>query len=642
MLTCWFTLNLTDPEARQYLYSEIPNYDSYDKTTKTWNRRQRSRGAIGRLYFVQPSDTERFALRLLLLHMRGATSFDYLRTTDDGVIYPTFQAAALARGLLQDDNEWDELLEEFFLIQTSARECRKMFVLILAECRPSSPLALWMKYRDELAANFFYQQQQQGRQRNEVEAYNLALLDLDLLLGSHGRSLSRIRGMPVPSPDAVTQRVSLIEQEQGQYNPDLLRRQLEDSMPLLNPEQRAVFDAVLGALEQDTNAPSTSKVFSLDGPGGTGKSFLYNVILVFVRSQSKIALAVASSGIAALLLHGGRTAHSQFGIPVHTLNPQSFCSIPIQSAEAELIRQSSVIIWDEAPMAHRYAVEAVDRFLRDLMGAENADLEAVPFGGKVVLFGGDFRQTLPVIQHGTKSQVLDACLKNSYSWDSVVSMRLATNMRVHQSLQNDPPSASSLQQFVQFLLQVGDGSAPALTASRDANTDAKDIYLPTGWCHTVRNLREVINGTWPDLTHIVQNEPHRLIETAILAPPNRIVDALNDEAINMLPGEAHEYLSVDTLSETAHENQYPPEYLNSIEGFGLQPHRLRLKVGQPVILIRNLNPREGLCNGTRLICRRFSRHLIEAEIAIGDRRGKTAHKVCDTPVNADWSCLILR
>lgn len=85
-----------------------------------------------------------------------------------------------------------------------------------------------------------------------------------------------------------------------------------------------------------------------------------------------------------------------------------------------------------------------------------------------------------------------------------------------------------------------------------------------------------------------------------------------------------------------------PEYLNSIEGFGLQPHRLRLKVGQPVILIRNLNPREGLCNGTRLICRRFSRHLIEAEIAIGDRRGKTAHKVCDTPVNADWSCLILR
>lgn len=77
------------------------------------------------------------------------------------------------------------------------------------------------------------------------------------------------------------------------------------------------------------------------------------------------------------------------------------------------------------------------------------------------------------------------------------------------------------------------------------------------------------------------------------------------------------------MSDTLHSGQFAPEYLNSIEGFGLQPHRLRLKGGQPVMLIRNLNPRQGLCNGTRLICRRFLRHLIEAEIAMGDRRGNT-------------------
>lgn len=81
-------------------------------------------------------------------------------------------------------------------------------------------------------------------------------------------------------------------------------------------------------------------MFFLDGPGGTGKSFVLEQILADVRSNGNVALAVASSGIAAVLLTGGRTVHSRFRLPLQL--------------------ESKIIIWDEAPMCHRYAFEAID------------------------------------------------------------------------------------------------------------------------------------------------------------------------------------------------------------------------------------------------------------------------------------------
>lgn len=82
-----------------------------------------------------------------------------------------------------------------------------------------------------------------------------------------------------------------------------------------------------------------------------------------IRKESDIAIAVASSGIASLLLPGGRTAHSRFKIPIN-LTEDSLCQIPRQSEEAKLLQQASLIIWDEAPMMHRNAFEALDRTIR--------------------------------------------------------------------------------------------------------------------------------------------------------------------------------------------------------------------------------------------------------------------------------------
>jgi len=101
-------------------------------------------------------------------------------------------------------------------------------------------------------------------------------------------------------------------------------------------------------------------------------------------------LAVASSGIASLLLLGDRTGHTKFKIPID-LHDESTCNITQQMKVAELVRKADLIIWDEASMMHRRAFEAVDRTLCDLMQLDDVEATKKIFGEKTVVLGGDFR-----------------------------------------------------------------------------------------------------------------------------------------------------------------------------------------------------------------------------------------------------------
>ena len=83
-ILAWFALNRKDPEARQYLYSDIPKFYRWIPKTLSWQRRKGVISEmIGRMYFVSPHDIERFSLRLLLLNTPGVKSFEDLRTVDD-------------------------------------------------------------------------------------------------------------------------------------------------------------------------------------------------------------------------------------------------------------------------------------------------------------------------------------------------------------------------------------------------------------------------------------------------------------------------------------------------------------------------------------------------------------------------------
>ncbi|KAH1205331.1 hypothetical protein GmHk_16G046065 [Glycine max] len=90
-------------------------------------------------------------------------------------------------------------------------------------------------------------------------------------------------------------------------------------------------------------------------------------------------------------------------IPIN-VETNSFCSISKQSNLAKLIRETITIIWNEAPVTNRYALEALDCLLKDILDCD------APFGGKVMVLGEDFHQVLLVVQKGTKTQMISACI----------------------------------------------------------------------------------------------------------------------------------------------------------------------------------------------------------------------------------------
>nr|XP_009758917.1 PREDICTED: uncharacterized protein LOC104211544 [Nicotiana sylvestris] len=123
----------------------------------------------------------------------------------------------------------------------------------------------------------------------------------------------------------------------------------------LNHEQAQAFKTILHRVDS-----GTTRLFFVYGPGAIGKTFLYRALLANVRSRGMIALATATTSVAAAILPGDRIAHSKFDIPLQ-INDTTMTKMPKQSGAAKLIRQAKLIIWDEAPMAKRQTIETVDR-----------------------------------------------------------------------------------------------------------------------------------------------------------------------------------------------------------------------------------------------------------------------------------------
>jgi hypothetical protein len=209
-------------------------------------------------------------------------------------------------------------------------------------------------------------------------------------------------------------------------------QQLARDVPLLNQHQRSIYDNVIDAVH---DPKPMDKTFFVDGLGGASKTFLYGCLLSKVRSIGDIALSMASSSITTLLLEGACTVHSRFKIPIACLCGSSACYVPLNSPQAALIRITCLIVWDEAPMAHKHVFEAVNHTLQHVMGVVDPTLKDMFFGGKVVVMGGDFRQLLLVVPRGMRGQIVDASLKRSaILWHSVKVHHLHENMRVQRLL----------------------------------------------------------------------------------------------------------------------------------------------------------------------------------------------------------------
>ncbi|XP_076032974.1 ATP-dependent DNA helicase Pif1-like [Oratosquilla oratoria] len=156
--------------------------------------------------------------------------------------------------------------------------------------------------------------------------------------------------------------------------------------------------------------------------GGTGKSFVLNMLLDSVRSQAKIALAVASSGIAATVLKGGRTAHNIFKIPLMEYNEVRSCSIKKNSELAKLLELTSLIV--------------------------------------------GFQTNSPVIRGGGKNEELEHCIKSSYMWNDLTKLELTENVRLKK---DDTKNIL----FAQKLLQLGSQSEGPVEFDEDFGVRVK-------------------------------------------------------------------------------------------------------------------------------------------------------------------------
>ncbi|XP_022003565.1 uncharacterized protein LOC110901018 [Helianthus annuus] len=412
MFTEWMKCNQMDPFARTLKYIEFPRYFVWIRKERKWMRRKQPFGAVGRIHYVPPSLGDCYFLRILLNHVIGPVSFDDIRTVD-GKIYDTFKDACFARGLLDDDNEYIVAVTEACAWSTSDF-LRTFFVMLLMSNTISRPGHFWTQTKSLLCEDILYQQRRitgiPDLVLPEEEIENICLSHIEKLLLAYGSTLGNFSDMPNVPDNYISALNNQMIMKELSYDRATLKKELASYLKSLTDEQLKVYETVMNAV-----AKGNGGVFFVYGYGGTGKTFLWKTFAAALRSKGEVVLNVASSGIASFLLDGGRTAHSRFVIPIN-VNEDSICSIEPNSELRGLIKETNMIIWDEAPMTHKHCFEALDRTMRDIARSNNPSLQSKPFGGKIVLFGGDFRQILPVIPKGSRSMIVNSSLNSSYIW----------------------------------------------------------------------------------------------------------------------------------------------------------------------------------------------------------------------------------
>jgi DNA replication protein DnaC len=282
----------------------------------------------------------------------------------------TFREACDVRGLVDTDSSLDKCLEEAAKWQMTY-SLRRLFVIIMVFCDASSIHYLWDKHFESMSEDYHH-----TMSNNLKCVQQMVLKDIDDIVSSIDKNI-RDYGLPeLDDQDA----------EQGYHN-----REVREQYSLgvnktdlrgahnLNPEQVSNYTEII---EHVINRKG--RVFFVDGPGGTGKTFLYMCFIATVNSEGLIVVATATYGIAASIMPGGRTAHWVFKIPIK-ISDDSSCKFSKQNDTTDLLCRAALIIWDEVAMTKRQSIETLNRSLQDIMGCE------LSFGGKVMVFGGDFR-----------------------------------------------------------------------------------------------------------------------------------------------------------------------------------------------------------------------------------------------------------
>jgi hypothetical protein len=246
--------------------------------------------------------------------------------------------------------------------------------------------------------------------------------------------------------------------------------------------------------------------------------------------------------------------------------------------------------------------------MRDIMQCPHS-----PFGDKVVVFRGDFQQCLPVVSKGSLSTIVSAALSRSVLWREICVLTLTENMRLHA----DPLYRS----YVEYLLRVDNGQEFSiidhfpLKADVEPSVGVEITLYPK--IHQAPSLDTLIHDVFLALAINYANQGY-MDSRAILTTKNIVVNSLNTQIAEAMPGREHVFFSADLMEMRDDQAMaIGTKFLNTITLTSMPPHHLALKVGVLVILLKILNATSGRCNGTRLIIRRLARIMIVVQIVSG-------------------------
>jgi len=197
-----------------------------------------------------------------------------------------------------------------------------------------------------------------------------------------------------------------------------------------------------------------------------------------------------------------------------------------------------------------------------------------------------------------RAAIVQGGLKNCSTWRGFRKLSLTNNMR-----SEDP-------NYSKWLLDLGDG-----TLKNEDGLGDDIIEIPKDMVCT-DSIVQAIFGSFISVDNVKS-----MSKRAILCPKNDSVDLINSEILTLIEGDEHIYLSTDSVVDESDDSFFPVEFLNTVNASGMPPHKLKIKIGCVIMLLRNLNTKRGLCNGTRLYVTGLKRNLIEAEVLTGSSEG---------------------
>ena len=461
---------------------------------------------------------------------------------------------------------------EIVAVETSVSKIRLQFARILVHSAPQDAQALFHQFVMDVCDG----------DSSDAAVVGIALHAIEGFMNEMGRSLThKDYGFVLPdfpadnladaSDDVRRVRRRHFHAHSAEMSAQTAIVERDRLLGLLTQEQHAGFNLVMSSI----NSLRPCNTFSVISSAGCGKTVLANALAATVRANGRVAICVAASALAAMLLDGGTTAHSKFHIPIPA-NDGTVCYF--SSAERELIRRADIVLYDECSMVHSDVADTVERSFQDILR------DARPFGGKTIVFMGDFKQLLPVVRYGRGHE---HTMQKCAWWRQVTIIKLTLNWRAV----NNP-------EYAAFLELVGSG-------------ELAQIKVPP--LSRVDNAASLIAAVYGDNN---AKQGHQ-----ILALTLETCKMINTLCLGRLPGLLHEHYAADTYVDCRDPDGFPTDYVESLEMHGAPPFTLGLKLGARYMCIKNVDAARGIINGTMLELLSIGSRTLQVRVMSGPQKG---------------------